>query len=440
MMRGQLLVVPFLWLVLAASPARAGIYLTDEKPLLPLPTDFHPIRLALIGYREIPLEKVRQEDPTSIRTTYRGLLARLEESKRQGTLLLPDRIDLGALYLRLSSPGAINRYRDAKLVLEEAERQSPESWSLRFLLFANLAATYHGLAESEQQPLYFDQAIAYQKRALAVWPDAYPVWRFDWVGQNYRRAELFYLRLLEVRREEQRRRPTARGFEQVDDLFTGVRFVGPGGEYQAGKIARESWDLLPPDAPQIVLQLIYWFPYDDRLYWLFGEILNSRNQVREAHAVLNELVAERNLRNVRDLNRHRLILQETAESIDAVLAVIAKNPSLTPYLVMALSPRGSVAITPGFGSAMLETASPAVEYYVQEMSQRQQQEQLGGPAPGPPRGQREWGAIFGGFLLGILVGILGVWQVRQWRLRHAASQAERRLPVVRGETRNESQG
>jgi hypothetical protein len=423
MMRGQLLVVPFLWLVLAASPARAGIYLTDEKPLIPLPTDFHAVRLTLIEYRKIPLEKVAEEDPTSLRTTYRSLLARLEESKNLGTLVLPDRIDLGALYLRQNPP----RYRDAKLVLEEAERQSPETWSLRFLLFANLAATYHGLAESEQQPLYFDQAIAYQKRALAVWPDAYPMWRFDWVGQNYRRTELFYLRLLEVRREEQRRRPTARGFEQVDDLFSGVKFVGPGGEYQAGKIARESWDLLPPDALQIVVQLIYWFPFDDRLYWLYGEIRNSHNQVREAHAVLNELVSGRNLRNVRDLNRHRLVLQEAAEHIDAVLAAIAKNPSVTPYLVMALTPRGSVAISPGFGSALLETASPAVEYYVQEMAQRQQQEQMGKPPSEPPRGQREWGAIFGGFLLGILVGILGVWQVRQWRLRHAASLAERRL-------------
>ena len=39
-------------------------------------------------------------------------------------------------------------------------------------------------------------------------------------------------------------------------------------------------DRLPPDAPWVVRNLVWTFPYDDRLYWLFGELLNSRAEVR----------------------------------------------------------------------------------------------------------------------------------------------------------------
>lgn len=407
-------------LLAGIGPARAGIYLTDEPPLLPLPTDFQPIRIYLIDFRSVPIEKVPEENPRSYRTYYRDRLAKLEAAQRSGLLTYSDHINLGACYLR------VQRYRDAKAVLEAAERETSEDWSLRFLLCANLAATYHALAESEQQALYYDQAISYQRRALTMWPDLYVYWPLAGMGQHYRRAEVHFLRLLELRRDEQRRKPGVRTFEQVDDLFPGARFLNRAGEYEAGKIAWESWDKIPPDAPQIVLQLVYWMPYDDRLYWLLGEIYNARNHVREAHAILDELVSKRNLKSVRELNWHRRVLADAAELQEVLRPIFDRTPTLTLYLMATFAPRGASLAGP-LGAAMVETSWPAVEYWYQESAKGPPQPPEPPIRPVEPRGQREWGAILGGVLLGILIGALGVWQVRQWRQRHAASLAQRRL-------------
>jgi hypothetical protein len=418
MMRGRLLALLALGLLFAPRVAQAGIYLTDEPPPPALPPDFPTVKKWLVEARSVPLEKVEQD--SLWRAHYRNLAARLENKQKQGGLLLPDRIDLGACYLRM------NRHRDAKRVLEDAERLSTDDWNQRFLLFANLATTYHGLAESEQQPLYFDQAVAYQKKALALWPQIYSAWPQAWMGLNYRRSEVFYLRLLELRRDEHRRRPGVRTFEQVDDLFAGVRFLGPDGEYEAGRISWDSWDKLPVDAAQILFQLMMWLPFDDRLFWLFGEVRNAHNQVIDAYAVVDDLVTKRKIAGVRELNRHRQVLAEAASIQLAIMAEFKKNPNTTLYLMAALTPR-ALDLPPGPAGAAAPLAIwPALEVWFRAQEQ-QQQGNVGPGEPPPPRGPREWQAIFVGFLAGIVVGILGVWQVRQWRQRNADSLTQRRL-------------
>src|SRR5207244_12073881 len=71
---------------------------------------------------------------------------------------------------------------------------------------------------------------------------------------------------------------------EVGPLWEGVkpptplRFVGDREKYEAGSIARAEKAKLPPDAVEIVEQLLIWLPHDDRLFWLLGELLNARGE------------------------------------------------------------------------------------------------------------------------------------------------------------------
>ena len=72
------------------------------------------------------------------------------------------------------------------------------------------------------------------------------------------------------------REPSSRE-ESLDNLFPRVRFVGPSGEYEPGLLAADQWTNLPADALTIVSQLVLWYPHDNRLYWLFAELLNTHS-------------------------------------------------------------------------------------------------------------------------------------------------------------------
>lgn len=404
-----------LGLSLAHTPAKAGIYFTSESPALPLPTEFRAITFMLLDLRSIAADKVNEDTP--VRSRYRKLLANLESKEAQGMLLLEDRIDLGACYLRLL------RYRDAKRVLEEAERICPRESPYRFLMLANLAVTFQGLAETEQQATYYDQAIAYQRQCLTAWPELYPGW-FLWQGQSFRRAELFYLRMLEVRRREvaQLGGPRAFQWQQYDDLFEGVQFIGLEDEYEAGRVAPTYWDKLPVDAPQLVLQLLYWFPYDDRLYWLYGEVLNTRNQIVEAYLVFDDLVGKRKLR-YRTLMRHHRTLEEPARARRALDEQLSRDPTTLMQVLMACSPRGAT-LAWGAGAGCLE-AVWLVVFEVLTASETS----TNGDSGAPPSGRIPfaWQPVFVGFGAGTLVGVLLVLQIQQWRRRLGDSVNDRRI-------------
>lgn len=414
-----------------AAPAGAGVYFTDEVPL-GVPTDaqglnFRAVALRLFELQSVAPDKVAEKN--DLRTAIRDRFARLLEKEKAGTLTLPDRIDLGAAYLHLSAP-AQPRYREAKRVLEEAERHCDAASPYRFLLLANLAATYHGLAESENEMGYREQAISYQRQALKAWPEIYPGWLL-WQGQNFRRAELFFLRLMEARQAERRRLPDPKAFQwkAPDDLFDGVSFVGLGDRYEAGRIPTELWDKLPPDAPQLVAQLVFWSPRDDRLYWLLGEVLNSRNQVVEAYAVFDDLSDHRK-RNVanRELMLHRRALEEPALGRKKQLELLAQQPTvLLAVAQAAIPPAGAEVLGPGPGA--IQALLPAVI-----AAHRPPEVGLPDP-PGfkPPHGPPgvpppvDWQAMAVGFASGAVVAVLALMQIRQWRQRGGDSINERRL-------------
>jgi hypothetical protein len=152
-----------------------------------------------------------------------------------------------------------------------------------FLVLAHLAAAYFGIG-------YFDQAVAFEEKALAEWPEVSLRWsrpQLTW----YRRAERYYLELLRLRQQEARQGMTVWG--SVDALFPRLRFETPDGRYEVGGPPAKQVERLQGDAPDdalpLVAQLVWWLPFDNRLYWLYGEVLNYRGDFEGAHQVFDDL-------------------------------------------------------------------------------------------------------------------------------------------------------
>jgi tetratricopeptide (TPR) repeat protein len=397
----------------AAAPARAGVYISWEA--LPDARDLTAIRSIRLEFQSVANPAGKGEK----RAEYARRAAALEARAGDASFSPIDRADLGGCYVRLG------RYADAVRVLEAGDTG-------HFLVLTNLAAAY-------QNEGLLDRAVLAQRRALANWPPVWSPWT-DAQWYFYRRVEHADLALLEARRLEERQaggRPAAA--QGPDPVFPGVRFTGPGAEYVAGRIALDMLDRLPPDAPWLVRNLLWSLPNDDRLYWLFGELLNSRGQVEDAYAVLDELVFARQWSNVRELVRHRLVLKERAEELRALRqTAMFRNPALSPLahedLLWALAPRPPLAV-PVAGPCAAEAAWWATAAYLElaqreEMAGRKPEEAVTAaalpeptaPAPEPApaasaAGLPNWKHITAGFVAGLVVATLARLQWNEWRRR-----------------------
>jgi hypothetical protein len=256
----------------------------------------------------------------------------------------------------------LGRWSDAVQVLEEGLRTLPENEPVRFLLLLNLAAAYW--QSEDLRP----RAIDKQMEALKAWPEQWPGWnRSTW--EWYRLAEKYNLEWMRLRQREVGR--TAVG---LDALFPKVLFTDSAGKYEAGSIALDQWNELPRDAEQLVTQLVLWQPRDPRLYWLYGELLNARGEVVEAYKVLDYLVGFEGGSGLPELGRHRRVLQEAQDKYKAE----QKLPDQSDLFAQ----------------------QPPAEYAM--------------PA---------WRALTIGFLVGVVVTVLSVFQLREWRRRSPVADA-----------------
>jgi len=279
--------------------ARAGVYFTNSPEPFPVPTALMKVRdrlgtlRTLMDSTQIPPPPSSEERKKLVELVEK----QLEPKLKKGELTLQDRVNLSAAYIRL------NRHARAREVIESAMPQVKDDAPERFLLLANLAAAYHD-GNDELLP----RAIYAQGEALKAAPATPPLpgcSQEQW--DHYRLAERYLLRLLELRRGEGVR---ARSWKTVDALFDKVKFVGPSGEYEAGKLSAENLHELPRDALPIVVQLLDWMPNDARLEWLYGEILNAEGEVNDAGWVLDDLRGNRSLGSIPELSRHRLVLKK----------------------------------------------------------------------------------------------------------------------------------
>jgi tetratricopeptide (TPR) repeat protein len=325
-----------------ALPQRAcaGIYNPQEALLWrpnpyfwPLPTSFTWFRSTLGDLRGLPVKREMSESSDWVHDRYWNRMVQLEADERLGTLNASERIELAACYLRT------RKIEEARHILTEAKKSDPRN----FMILANLSA----VSELSND---WDRATIDLKEALEAWPDTEP--GFDPAQLRfYRRVENYHLVLLQQRSAESRNPPPPDRIT-IDHLFPEWERARGEAEYVPGPKSPKEGAELPADAVQIVQQLILWSPHDDRLFWLLGELLNSRGDVKSAAAVIDDLTYGRGFKPELVM-RHRRILLEAARELDSLNG--EKNRGIREQLYWATMPRG-LPVPAGVGAFAQEGA------------------------------------------------------------------------------------
>jgi hypothetical protein len=395
--------------VASAGSVRAGIYCSLDDLPYPVPKTFEALNKVLANVRS-PMNTTAEANPR--RPLYVKRRDELLAKQQNEGLTLDDRIELSGVYLRLNEPkGAIK-------LLEAAEEKD------HFLVLTHLATAYHQLND----PLLWERAISYQQRALQVWPGVSRRWNLEQLTW-YRRAEQYYLLLLRLRQQETQARKQS--WDTVDALFPRLRFESPDGHYEVGGPSRHSTlptEDAPPDALAVVGQLLYWLPFDNRLTWLYGELLNQSGDAVGAHKALQEIVEVRKER-VRPIVNHYRELDKGAEDRVELQKAVWANRRMLLFLA-----RPHTAV-PGAGAAELglegtaivgtETAKTADEGLPRFDSK---------PLPRLPETPQapagswlpDWRTVVVSFAAGMLFMGLVLLQWREWSRRRALSQTPRR--------------
>ncbi len=158
---------------------------------------------------------------------------------------------------------------------------------------------------------------------------------------------------------------------------------------------------MPVEASEILLQLIFWLPNDNRLWWLWAEVLNARRSFPAAADIMVDLVQNRRLDNVQELFQHRRILTEAVTT----WREITKTPHFASELLWAVQPRGGLLV-PGAGSLGYDSVASFRTWY---------ESQTPPPPPAPARALPDWRTIIVAFVGGCMVTILVRLQMNQWR-------------------------
>jgi tetratricopeptide (TPR) repeat protein len=203
----------------------------------------------------------------------------------------------------------LGRYTEAIGLLTPAVNKYPDN----FLLSSNLGTACYLAGEHIR-------ALDYLQRTVNSWPEKFDdlddeqrkfFLQIGWSEhpfEPYRRAEVYQFKLVKLRLKERKLKGLP---DSVDALFAKggepVRFVGESGKYEPGTLAAAERAKLPPNALEIVEQLLVWFPEDARLYWLLAELLNARGDVKHAFDIMSEI--RNNGGHYKDLIEHREALK-----------------------------------------------------------------------------------------------------------------------------------
>jgi hypothetical protein len=411
-MRGAWIIAAALVVCAAAAvPARAGVYFTtgttvrefarpddpNAEELWPSPSQFRQFQQDLADYRAGAVDG-------PLHAHYLRRAAELEAKEARGALTLDDRINLGAYYIRLGE------FQKAVGLLEAKAKESRH-----FLLRANLATAYELAGVPER-------ALSYRQLALSSWPAMYPAWDTRQMT-FYRRAEQFHLTLLQARQDEARQRPGDTRL-RLDNLFPRVRFVGPGGEYEAGAIAPAQAAEIPNGATDLVMQLLLWLPFDDRLHWMLGELLNASGDVAGAAAIMRPVIEKpQDPKKWQsdappELREHYRILAAEAVAQEKIRQeLLTRNDRyLNLKLLFALAPRG---LGLGAGDLMQEASWVAMAQSLERPPPAESPSEPKAAAAAPPSSSwlpSWWRQAAVSFGAGAVIAWLLGHQIRQARL------------------------
>lgn len=287
--------VSILLVVLAAPLVHAGFY--DPNNLKsPLVSSSGPRALPWELFRDQLNDTLSIGDPKQNSKPRQKAIARRDQLRALGQKATAAELaELGLLQWRLRED------QKALESLSRARGADPRSfWAL-----ANLGSYFQATGQ-------LPEAGNSLEAALASFPRPWPSTPAE--GEWFRRAEKAQIDLLRARRREAAQRPgRVRSVSEVDALFP-IRFVGPSGEYEAGKLADAERAKLAPDAIALVQQLLLWFPEDTRLLWLLGELYNAEGDIRTAEQVFDDCVGPRNFQS-EALREHRRIVKDAVAAI-----------------------------------------------------------------------------------------------------------------------------
>lgn len=312
----------------AVSPVHAGFYVPGEEPELVTKDgsaqelSFDQFRLRLAELKSIPVPNPE----SAARKKYLERLAQLPARPLE-QLSVNDLLVMGECQVRLANPN------QAFFAYHAAANKDPRN----FLVQSGFAAVLQMSNEPLQARQAQIDALSLRPKNLPGMTEAQTTWllRVEKAFGNLQRG-----RLREFREKTPLNQLT------VDDLF-GVQFVGPGGAYEAGTIAPEQKAKVPADAVAVVQQLILWFPFDARIYWLLGELYNANGQMREALTIFKECM-DRGFRT-EPLKEHPLVIEEKLKQVADVerqkqIEEEEKQFSKHPEILWTVGSVGGVAI------------------------------------------------------------------------------------------------
>jgi hypothetical protein len=348
--RAALLAVGIL-AVVSASDGRAFLYQPDDRTGVvpvgekgePAPLQFEELlrrRLELRndGNPEWPLVAINPQTKQPVidektgqpKLSDRGRLERrIAAGLKRPNRTMPEGVALAVDLLRFGRPDeAAGVLRDqrrgylpnvtlAHVAVAQDSRDRP-GWSRAF--------TYLDIAGEEPPPKSLP-GVSPQQLAWEVKLDRGPLMAF------------VKLRMADARRAEELRRKNEKPpvEDELPDQIWPVKWVNDAGQYEPGKLAEAEKAKLPggdfPEAIATAQQLVLWFPYDMRLYWLLGELYAAKGDFAAAKRVMDECVNTGHYSNRKALMQHREAVTRAAEVAAAAAKADARTDETPPAAV-----------------------------------------------------------------------------------------------------------
>jgi hypothetical protein len=272
--------------LLIGGEGRAGLYYSGET-FAELPSQWRGFLLDQRSLRILATKPAAGAPVPAARARYQSEAARLAKITTSKPLTADEAADLGALYVRLGEIGK------ALEVLRPAQAAHPE----HFRLAANLGTAWQLHGDMEQ-------ATAALRQAVRLAPG------------KFQRAEELHLKLVRLRAGQ------AGDASDLDDLF-GVRYAGPSGKYEPGRVGPDERKKLSPEAVAHTQALALALPADARLLWQLAELAAAFGDVPTAAATMDGCVTEFGLRSP-TLLAHRQAMRAAADELGRSAATASK--------------------------------------------------------------------------------------------------------------------
>ena len=275
-------------LVAIAAGGRASLYHPTDALAIPVAASGEPQPLPFTEFsrRRLVLRNVRNPDwPLSVtnpqtkqtRLSERGVVAeRIAAAEKKRKRTPEESVALAVDLLRFGRP------EDAAGALAEQRRG----------FLPNVTLAHIAIAQNDWARAFTYLDIATEERPPVALPGLTPQ-QLAW-HMKLNRGPL--MTLVGLRLKEARGPKPAPEDEQPDRIFG------------------DDFTKFPPDALATVQQLVLWFPYDTRLYWLLAEVYAAKGEFAAAKKIMDECVDSGHYSNRKSLMQRRETVTQAAKA------------------------------------------------------------------------------------------------------------------------------